>query len=491
MNLDSTRTLLAPVWRKAVRAALILLGLALFIMAEFRIAKMIANDQFFMVVFWHVVAIIAVVIIAHPFWGFAVWLFISRLIALFFVSLGAKYNPDFIMMALIATVLVLRALANKSLSIRKFSAAEACLLLYFIYAYILRDNINVGGLANLAGLLNTWILCPAGLYFIIKNTITEKKHLVWLMWTIIAVGVTWALLGIYEQATGKWWISQVVGSDIALRGDKRSSGPSGHYYLYGNMITLAILMCLHLYSWQKQWFLRLALVVAGATCSLGLYFGYSRAPYVAFVLALFAMLLLTRHTRRMYVSVWAIAALLSIIIVPTALHSDKFRDRLFANTFSARIYITRTSMNMIKANPFFGVGREAYQANVPKYMDYKHLRTADPYTGLTTDYSRAHSELFGKLAELGLVGFALYFGTYLLFMARFVRFRSTLPRNDVAGGDFAVLAVAYTIGVLFTMITDEFGQHMYMYAVIFTLFAMVEKARQFAKHQAVEPEGKN
>ena len=476
-TVGSAKSLLAPLWRRAIRAIVVLIGLALFVLAEKRIANMISSGDFFTVVFWHVIAIIAFVTIAYPFWGYAIWFFISKLISLFFMSLGAKYNPDFLMIGFIAIILVLKALGKKTLSIKKFSSAEVCLLLYFVYSYILRDNIRIGGLANLAGVLNTWILCPAGLYFIVKNTITEKKHIIYLMLVIILVGVTWALFGIYEQWTGNWWISKVVGVDLSLGGDKRSSGPAGHYYLYGNMLILAILMCLHFYSWQKRWLPKVALVLSSGVCVVGLYFGYSRAPYIAFIISLFVMLALTRKTRRIYIGIWAVIGLISLVIIPVMLHSPQFRERLFANTVDARVYITNTSINMFKANMLFGVGREKYQESVPTYMDYRHLRSTNPKTGLTSYYSRPHSEYFGKLAELGIVGFVLYFGIFFLFMSRFMRFRSSLSKDDIVGADLAMLAVAYTSSILFTMITDEFSIQMFMYAIIFTLFAMVEKAR--------------
>ena len=476
IKINQVRFVLASNWRKLAAILISLFGLAIFIAAEYELGSMIAHNGYVLAVTILIAISVLIVTIAYPFWGYAMWFFLTCYLHLFNNILPSKFNFDLNMFGILTLVLLLRSLSKKDLSIKP-SIAEIFLVLFFIYAYILRRELGSRVVLELPYLF----MSPLFYYFIAKNIIKEKKHIYWLMIVIIVTGVSFALMGIYEQVTGKMWLAGLVGGSKGLYAGTRSTGPAGHYYVYGNMMIIATLLCLHIMRWQQHLYSRLIIVACTVTCIIGLYYGYSRAPYAAFVLSIIIMLILANHTRRAYAAFIVIAVSTVLILLPI-IQNRELQTRMEANTLDVRAAFNKTSMNMFKANYWFGVGRDDYISNVPKYIAQGHL-SRGKFGGIIDYYSRPHSEYFLVLAELGITGFFLYFMTYFLFLIKFVRLKSRLSPDNVVGNDFTVVAIAFTLSVLLTMYTDEFGMHPYMYAIIFTIYAMVTKSEYFASKE--------
>ncbi len=475
------RAALAQHWRKLVLVSVCALGLLLFGGMEFLLGYLLSKSYFMAAI--GILALLGTlfVCIAYPFWGYAMWFFLTCYLSLFARAFPARYSFDLNMLSFLAMVLVFRTLATKT-KLSRPSLPEVLLIVFYIYGYILRRPFDLEAPVNEMKLL---AMSPLMFYYIAKGAIKNRNQAHSMMVLIVITGVSFALMGFYEQITGKMWLASLLGGNRGLYADMRSTGPAGNYYVYGNSLILTFMLCLHLLHWQKRWFPKFTLVLSGLTALLGLYYGFSRGPYVGFVVCVLLMALVARRTRRAYIVTVSALTLVVFLAVPILMGHRDIRSRMESDTTSVRRIFNKTSMNMFRANPLFGIGRGTYVQTVPRYIASGHL-SIKRFGGISTVYSRPHSEYFLMLAELGLVGFVTYFGMYLAFLGMFLRLRTRLPQEEILGGELASLAMVFAVGVLVTMLTEEFGAAPYMYAVLFTLFALVKRSAELDRAERTE-----
>lgn len=476
--LNQIQCILAAGWRKSITVLVVLLGLCVFLGSEYELGKLIIQGQYVLAIIGILAISTVVIVVAYPFWGYSIWFFLSCYLTLFSGILPASFSFDLIMLSMLTIVLVYRSFANKE-PIGKLSLAEVFLLLFFVYSFIVRREFNT---QHLVGELKTTVLSPLFFYFITKSVIREKKHIYWLMIIILFTGVSFALMGFYEQITGKMWLAGIMGGDRGLYGGMRSTGPAGHYYVYGNMMIITILLGIHISSWQKKWFAKLACTLCAIIGLVGLYFGFSRAPYLAFFVSVILMVFLSKYTKKVYALSVSAIAIAAIILFPLIVTNSKIQHRFQGGIVkdTGRVATDKTSINMFKANPIFGVGKNQYQKFVPIYVSsFQHNHQLASPRGVIAYWGKPHSEYYLMLTELGLFGFLLCYLTYLFFVITCFRIRRAHSTSDVTGPDFAALVISFTVGVFVTMYTDEFSYNPYMYAVIFTLYAMITRVEYF------------
>ena len=479
-RLQSAQSWMAPRYRQLVRALCVLLGLAIFAAAEWRVAVAIDSEMYYAMIVLGALMAAMVVVAVSPTWGFITWLFLSPFAGVFLPP-KTQYliGVDVVLLGLLVVSSMFRALADRK-KLPRLLFAEWMMIASWIYAMVLR-NTGAFGAKDYPSQL---FLAPVVVYFIAKATIKERKHVAWVALAVLCVGTVWAGLGIYEHFAGQSWISLAAGTAVRIRGEHdvgagRSIGPAGHYYLYGNVIILSLLIAIHFAGWVRNVGLRILYYVLWPVLLVGLYFGYSRAPYLALVLALSIMLLLARAGFKRYLTVTILIAVAVVFVAPYWL-SDRELTRRLESTPTGRLAALATSLNMIRAYPFFGIGVGQYADSAPLYVTsraHPHMQTR---TGLISIWSRPHSEYLLVLSEQGIIGAFLYFGTILAFIVRMLRTRANLDANGILGKDLIAVVVAFTGGVLLTMVTDEFQVHIYMYFIMFTMFAMVERLRELS-----------
>ncbi|MCE5198297.1 MAG: O-antigen ligase family protein [Armatimonadota bacterium] len=480
VRMGALRSFLAALYRRLVRILLIVAGLALFVGIELQLANAI-NAAMFINIFIIISIVIAMMlIIVSPTWGFIFWLFFSPFAKYFIRTfLPIRIGFDMLLLGLLVTAILFRALAHRT-RLPKLILPEWLLIASFVYSMVLRNASAIATPAYLSQI----ILTPLVVYFVAKSAIVKKEHIGWILLAMLLVGLSWTLLGIYEQQSGHSWLSPLVGFDVQAQGESmgsghRSLGPAGHYYLYGNAIILAILITMHRAGWTRKITSKVLHYSLLPILLLGLYYGYSRAPYLAFAFALLLMLLLVRLSFKRYF-VFTAAIVVVVTILLSVWVSDKVLEGRLESSSSSRLAFNATSMNMFKAHPVFGIGLRRYQESVPDYVSsIKHLHRGSAF-GVATYWSRPHNEYLLVLAEQGIVGFLLYFGCYITFIITAFRVRSKLDKAGVFGAEFAALVIAFVFGVLLTMITDEFQNWLYMYAIIFVLFAAVVRLGEMA-----------
>lgn len=473
-RLQSAQSWMAPRYRQLVRALCVLLGLAIFAAAEWYVAVAIDSEMYYAMIVLGALVAAMIVVAVSPTWGFITWLFLSPFAGVFLPpKTQYRIGVNVVLLGLLVVSSTVRAMADRK-KLPRLLFVEWMMIASWIYAMMLR-NTDAFGAKDYPSQL---FLAPVVVYFIAKATIKERKHVAWVTLAVLCVGTVWAGFGIYEHFAGQSWLSLAAGTAVRIRGEHdvgagRSTGPAGHYYLYGNVIILSLLIATHFAGWVRNVGLRILYYALWPILLVGLYFGYSRAPYLALVLALSIMLLLARAGFKRYLTITVLIAVAVVLVAPYWL-SDRELTRRFEASPVARLAIYASSVNMFRAYPFFGVGLNKYSDFVPSYvsgMEHPSLRTSE--TGVAYFWSRPHCEYLLVLCEQGIVGVILYLGTLLAFIYAMWRARSVLDKKGLLGKDLPSIVIAFTLGVMLTMVTDEFQRHPYMYFIMFTMFAAV------------------
>lgn len=472
------RTRAAPLWRKAIRLTVAAVGLGIYLYLQYVLAGLINTENWYQIG----AAIVAIgsvtLVIARPPLAFAMWIVLSPYVALFFrEAIAGKILVSFDRIALagLCAVLLARSLLQR-FPFRKLMAAEWLLFASFVYGYVVPSVGRLGTIIHTTNIVLGWMLTPFVIYSVCRACIRNKRHVIWILLAFYIMGLLWSVSGFYEHFTGKKWLSPITeagwGVEVGLRrhdvAKGRAAGPTEHYYTYGEVLALAMLLAFHFASWTKRsdvkWFCYLSM----GFMAVGLYYGYSRAPYIAFAAAILIMPLLATVKRKQYAGLALVFVVAVAAATPTVLASPQLARRILGGgSMEAREIMTATGINVIKDYFWFGTGVNKMTDLLPRYVSStRHGRSAGG------QYYKPHNEYIVILAEQGIFGFIFFFGSIYGLTRHCFKVRARLPSAGVLGKNLAATIIVFSMMHAIAMMFDEFQGIQYSYYVLFTLFAV-------------------
>ena len=290
------------------------------------------------------------------------------------------------------------------------------------------------------------------LYYVASRTCTSRHAIVETMACFSLACAILAPLALFEMLKG-WLLYEGLGyrwdTPIAfaylLRGDVlRAQVSAGHALALGYMLVVGFAFCLYLCSRIP------ATLVTRATplwMWIGLVAAYSRAPWLAAMLAYLAYLALASRVS----AGRSVKALLGAAVVAGAVLASPLGERLIdslpfvgtvdAGTVAYRERLAERSWELIRENPVFGN---------PLFITHlEDLRQGQGIIDLVNTYATI-------AMQYGLVGLCLFLGPYLVGMRNAYR----LARNCVANENLSLLGfslIACMVATLFMMATGGFG----------------------------------
>jgi O-antigen ligase len=470
ITVSAGRSAAAPWWRRGTRSLIVLLGLGVYFGLQFGLAQLIQNENWYGIGTIVVLTTTVLLTLYSPPSAFMGWLILSPWVMLFWVGTVGGYLPvtfDRLALLLILIVVVVRLLANRW-PMRRLTLPE--ILLFGSYFWIkLTPYIGTRPpIIYIAAIILEAVVMPFFIYFIAKMCIRKKEQVAGAAVAIVMMGLLWALTGYYEHFYGKMWLSSIVGYDVRLtmtdvaRG--RAMGPTFHMYVYGGVLTLTILMAMHLAGQTRKIALSIFYYAVVAITVVGLYWGFARGAYLAF-LAVSVLLPIFASTNRVRYLIYVFVLIVGIsLMLPYVMASRDVANRMQnkANVFY-RLVAYHTLWNMIKGNFWTGVGFGNSEEEVPKYLDsFGYPVAKQSKTGLRT-YSHGHNEYLTVFAEQGVIGFVAYFGAVVGSVIQMLRMRRHLPAEGVAGRDFITVCSLFVIAYLILCMSDRFKVPAYAY----------------------------
>ncbi len=263
---------------------------------------------------------------------------------------------------------------NKTIEIQQFYAVT----LLFVFA-VLSVALSgwIGGMAPAAGkLIPTYIL-----FILIASTATTAERQRLLMWVFVGGAVMMAAHGVQQRFTGVGWTGEVP-----LMGRIRYIGIFNDPNDVGLVLVCALPMAFYLFSCYRSGPARLFFAIVIGTILYGVVLTNSRGTTLA--TALLAGLYLWRHQGVIKTVIFGAAVIPVILMMSTRI------DTISASEESAhgRIEAWYEGFQMLKSSPLFGVGFDRFTE----------------YNALT-----AHNSFVLALAELGVLGYTLWFSFLL------------------------------------------------------------------------------
>ncbi len=231
----------------------------------------------------------------------------------------------------------------------------------------------IGGMIPAAGkLIPTYVL-----FLLIAATATTARRLRLLMWVFVAGAVVMAIHGIQQKITGVGWTGEVP-----ILGRIRYIGIFNDPNDVGLVFVCSLPMAFYLLSFYRSAVVKLFLIIIIATILYGIVLTNSRGTTLA--TAVLTALYLWRHQGVFKTVVFGAAIIPVILLMSTRI------DTISASESSAhgRIEAWYEGFQMLKSNPFFGVGFDRFTEH--------YLLTA-------------HNSFMLALAELGVFGYILWF----------------------------------------------------------------------------------
>ena len=233
------------------------------------------------------------------------------------------------------------------------------------------------------------------LFLIVFTAVRERRHAVWVTASFVAGATISAVFAIiYRPDPGQYDVARATGTI----GDPNELAS----VLVAGIILAGVLFFLV----RKSPALRLATAGALGLCTLGLLFTFSRGGLVALGCAIVASVFVGGRYRPAILSVMIVVGLLGLGYF-AAIAPQASRDRITKlDGGTGRTDIWRVGSRMVYAHPVTGVGSGNFQVSSVHYL------LKDPgavqYDYFIDHPKVAHNTYLHVLAELGIVGLALF-----------------------------------------------------------------------------------
>lgn len=264
------------------------------------------------------------------------------------------------------------------------------------------------------------------LFFIFYTALTRRRYFTWAFWAFIAGSLTSALYG----------LTQTQGFDV----EGRLSGAGTNANDLAAVLVASLVLAVALAAWYKRpSILRLTAIAAAGGCALLTFLTLSRAGLLSLGVVLVLALLVASRQRGKVLLV-ALVAVVAMVGYFGFLAPESARERVTSvGSGTGRTDVWKLGGRIVEANPILGVGLANFDTTSRRYLDEPgRIDTQSEGEALV-----AHNIYLETLAELGVVGLALFLG--VLGVPLWTTLRAA--RNFGEAGDHRTEALARAVFV--------------------------------------------
>jgi O-antigen ligase len=360
--------------------------------------------------------------------------------------------PDFsfdrFLLVWVILMFLLRAILERR-RLRGPFLADILLLLHAVYVLIQLLFLNPPS-------FHSWVLSslsPFFAYLYGKYVVSRERELRNLLYFFLVLGLYWSVTSIAEHFGWRAlvWPKAILDPAVGFWAKGRSRGPVLHPPLFGQLIGLVSLVPFYFLTRPLRPVARILTGMLLASCLLGLFFAYTRGPWLATVVGILLLGVLRRRYRRVLL-VFAVVGVIGGLVGAVQLaNTEFFKERLEnTHTIDNRVGFMASALRMARDHPLFGVGFFCY----PEYRGFYNQTTLVPFYGLVRKADAStiaiHDIYIGRLAEEGLVSVGLLAAFTLVVLRAFLRKWRAAPAGDWLNRDtlalFAAMMVCYMVG---------------------------------------------
>lgn len=362
---------------------------------------------------------------------------------------------------------------------RSLGAVEWCMALYIVwnvYSMVSPHKYPAGPqVPNQDGLLLDFsvprfivvgTLVPFAMYFVGRRALNRESAVRAVLWTILSVAGYSALVSIlqFTGPTNLVWPSYII--DIPSYPD-RAVGVFNHPVANGMVLSfgLAIAMVLAGQRDEPRWRRCLA-GVAAVACGWGLFLTYTRAAWLTGVVILIIGVIFAKRSRIGFGVAIGVVTAAVLVNWSTFISGDREAGGVAsAQEVDDRLNTIQTALWAAGEKPVAGWGIGRFPAvNTFHHQQWSLDVPWDRGYGIVS-----HGNELGILAELGVIGLALWVGVLVLIARRLRDGYRSRSEDDLTGRPIVLIAIM-ALAILFTTgLTVDLRFFDYPVVVVFLL----------------------
>jgi O-antigen ligase len=271
------------------------------------------------------------------------------------------------------------------------------------------------------------LIVPLSLYWLIRLVAPGERDMRRLAWASTFVVLSQVVIGLVG------WFSPRFLPDYWLnREGQRTVGTLGNPAVYtSTLLFFGLIVLRYAIVAREAWKRRLFLGIFGLAY-VGVFFSFSRGSWLGGLLVWAGLMILyPKLFRRLTSAGLVLGVILSVTFLSnlTTYADTRLQD---ADTAQGRILGATTQFNMIEARPFFGWGYFSYDVYDEQFKQrVGNIPIRDSQT--------SHNQLLLIVAEMGLVGLALYLFPVIWLLLLSVKVARRLPDDGLYGRSFLVM----------------------------------------------------
>lgn len=295
--------------------------------------------------------------------------------------------------------LTLKILITPDLKLKYFKTNAWILVFILIIGMSAFTSISLEESVNIALLMGAFAFS----YFIITNTIGNKKQFKFILYLFVIAAAISAVYGIHQYIFGdvysQAWLDSNMFEDIKMRVYSTFENPN----VYGEYLILAIPIAIALFWTEKGfWKKTFLLAIAGITM-LAMILTFSRGCWLGI---LFALAVLAIIIDRRFIILGIVALMLMPFVLPeTIINRFMSIGDMADSSTSYRVYIWMGTLAMLKDYWFCGVGlgETSFNTIYPLYS----------YNNIEAPHS--HNLYLQIVSQFGIVGLIVFLGVVYNF----------------------------------------------------------------------------
>jgi O-antigen ligase len=379
------------------------------------------------------------------------------------VNVGVTVTPDRLV-AVVIFALASWKFARGELAAGSLGAPGVWILLFAITCTL--SSLVMGAGSTVLYRLFDFNYCPFAMFLIAKSMPHNEKSLRHLSLAFLGLGAYLSINGLFEYRglEALVWPKYILDPHVGIQfGRTRGSFASSE--ALGEALTVSFLFYSLYTTWAKGLKLAASYFMMALT-GVVIYATNQRTAWVSLGLCL--LLLSVSKTKMRRPGAIFICVVVLVFFGGVSSHFSFWANAtLFSrrqNTVDYRRVNDLTTLEMGKANPFFGVGFGKFKDEWPKYF------TPIEGTGVRDLSDGNHNTFLGLFAETGLGGLIPYLVTF------FYMFRAGLKvfkRGQGLESDFALVFLLVVTIYIFGAMVGDYRSGTFFNTVLFLLFGTV------------------
>lgn len=371
-------------------------------------------------------------------------------------------------------------------SIRGPYLLDVLMLLHMMY--ILANVMYIGDRAK----IHEWAISsvtPYLAYVVGKNVVYNDKTMRLVMITLMVVSLYYTIQSVAQKFGLDFlvWPKAILDRQMGLWPEGRSRGPFLHPPLFGQMMSMLMLVQFYFYFRVQTRVIRVAIFAGILLSGLALLFTYTRAPWLAAVIGVATLAILRPRYRQFVTGLAVLITFAGFFGLLQLADSELLRHRFGdTNTIDNRLAVMSAAIRMWLDNPLTGIGFFNWVEVYPQYHRGEYI----PFYGYVAReagrYVVVHDIYWGRLAEEGLISVALLTASVGIIWARIKTLWVQVGEKDWLNRDGLAVVVAIFVAYLIGGLAIDY-RYFDMVSAVPYLFAGALYGYQIPEHDPPPP----